>query len=122
MSGIVQGVILVVDDEPLIRMFACDLLADQGFETIEADSGSEALAILDQHPEVSVLLTDINMPGDPDGIGLAHDARERRPGLRIVITSGRLTPHGSELPAGSHFIAKPYSSLELLSAVGESNE
>ena len=113
-----QCAVLVVDDELLIRMFACDLLADRGFKTIEAERGDEALAILDEHPEISVLLTDINMPGRPDGIGLAHDARGRRPDLRIVVTFGRIIPHCSELPPGSCFVAKPNTGSQLLDGIG----
>ena len=110
-------VVLVVDDELLIRMMAVDFLVDDGFETLEAASGPEALMMLDQHPEISLLLTDINMPGAPDGLRLACEARERRHDLHIVVTSGRITPSPQEMPAGGRFLPKPYTGQQLIEAV-----
>ena len=109
-----------VDDEVFIRTVAADLLADQGYETLEAEEGAEAIAVLDHHPEVTLLLTDINMPGEPDGLLLAGWARDRRPELAIIVTSGRVTPDAGEMSARSRFVSKPYSSSQLLKAVARS--
>lgn len=115
-----QRVALVVDDEAIIRMVAVDMLSDFGFLTYEAADGVEALDVLASHPEIFLLVTDINMPGAPDGLGLACEARKRRPQLRIVVTSGRIKPRPDELPTGGRFVAKPYTSAELLNAVAAS--
>ena len=109
--------ILVVDDEFLIRIFAVDLLEDHGFRTLEACDGLEALALLQDHPEVELLLTDINMPGEPDGLGLAHEARANRPDIDIVVTSGRVVPGSGDMPLRSRFVGKPYTCDQLLNAV-----
>ena len=115
-----QLVALVVDDEPLIRMLAVDILNDQGIAAFEAGDGVEALAVLDSHPEIFLLVTDINMPGDPDGLGLACEARMRRPTLKIIVTSGRVTPRLEELPDGGMFVSKPYTVKDLLQAISAS--
>ena len=108
---------LVVDDEALVRAVAVDLLQDGGYQTLEAASGPEALAILGLHPDIGMLLTDINMPGHPDGLGLANEARSICPGIHIVVTSGRVSPSRDEMPARSQFIGKPYTGDQLLSAI-----
>ncbi|MEO6783556.1 MAG: response regulator [Bradyrhizobium sp.] len=117
-----QRFALVVDDEPLIRMLAVDMLSDRGFAAYEAENGFDALTVLNGHPEIRLLLTDINMPGTPDGLGLAFEARARRPDLRIIVTSGRVKPALDELPAGGRFISKPYTSSELCAAIALSND
>ncbi len=112
-----RRVVLVVDDELMIRMMAVDFLVDDGFETLEAANGREALTMLDQHPEICLMITDINMPGEPDGLRLACEARARWRDLRIVVTSGRITPNPQEMPAGGRFLPKPYTGLQLIEAV-----
>lgn len=90
--------VLVVDDELLVRLFAVSLLEDQGFRTIEACDAAEAFAQIEHHSEVAVLLTDINMPGELDGLTLAFEVRERWPGMVMIVTSGRVRPSANELP------------------------
>ncbi len=115
-----QRYALVVDDEPIIRMVAVDMLCDRGFAAYEAGNGLEAIEVLDSHPEIVLLLTDINMPGAPDGLGLALEARARRPDLRIVVTSGRVKPAPHELPTGGRFVSKPYNMVDLITAITDS--
>ena len=111
------GVVLVVDDEPLIRMNAADMLADAGWSAIEAADAAEALDLLDQHPEVSVLFTDINMPGTMDGLDLARRVHELRPDVQLIITSGKLRPGRGELPGEGRFLGKPYQERQFIALV-----
>ena len=96
-------VVLVVEDEPLVRMGIVDHLQEQGFTVLEAANADEAITILSQNTTIQILFTDIDMPGEMDGI------RERWPPIRIVITSGHRQPLGSDLPSGAQFFAKPYN-------------
>jgi two-component system, response regulator PdtaR len=100
-------VVLVVDDEGLLRMSAVDALADDGFIAIEARNATEALKILGDHPEISVLFTDIQMSG-LDGLELAKIVYDRRPDIRLILTSGRLHTPDDEIPDHGRFISKPY--------------
>lgn len=100
--------VLVVDDEALIRMYATDVLEDAGFLIVEAENGEEAIAALNHHPEISVLFTDINMPGPFDGLELARKIYERRPDVQLIIASGKMRPTKAEIPGSGTFFAKPY--------------
>ena len=104
--------ILVVDDEPFIRGVAADYLRDAGYLIFEADDGAEALSFLDENPEISVVFTDINMPG-MDGFALAAEVRARRPLMRVVLTSGRERPTAAQMPDRGYFIGKPYAEDQL---------
>ena len=107
-------VILVVEDEPLIMMDAIDILCKAGFRTVEATSAAEAIAILDGRSDVVAVFTDVQIVGAPDGLRLAHMVRDRWPPVGLVVTSGRVFPAASELPVGSIFLPKPYSSAALI--------
>ena len=104
--------ILVVDDEPLIRCVAADCLRDAGYLIFEADDGVEALIFLHGNPEISVLFTDINMPGI-DGFALVAEVRARWPSMRVVMTSGQERPTAEQIPPRGHFIGKPYADRQL---------
>lgn len=108
-----SAVILVVDDEALIRMYAVDVFEDVGFTVIEADSSEDALSVLDEHPEITVLFTDIHMPGPFDGLVLARKVHERRPDIQLIIASGRARPNKSELPGDGTFFTKPYDGMAI---------
>jgi two-component system, response regulator PdtaR len=109
--------VLVVEDEVLIRMLATDSLEQSGYTVLEAGDAAEALEILAEHDEVDVLFTDVNMPGPMDGLTLAGLMQDRRPGLGLVITSGRGTPDPERLPMSSIYLAKPYLPRQLAAAV-----
>jgi two-component system, response regulator PdtaR len=104
-------VILVAEDETLVRLVANDMLAEADYGVVEAQDGQEALAILSKHNTVRAIFTDVNMP-HVDGLALAKIVRERWPHIGVVITSGR--PLGSALPAGARFISKPYRHEDVL--------
>lgn len=107
MSNLAGPVVLIVEDEPLIRMIATEAFLDAGFIVLEAQHAADALLIYQATP-AHVLFTDINMPGDLNGIDLAEHLFALTPDLRIIITSAlpvlRPVDH---LPAT--FVTKPYS-------------
>ena len=100
--------ILVVEDEALVRGCAVAELEDAGFDVIEAADGDDALQQFEDHALVTTLFADINMPGRLDGLSLAHRVFDLRPSVQLILTSGRGAPDQSEMPTGSQFLAKPY--------------
>ena len=93
-----QRAVLVVEDEPLVWLDLATRLADTGYLVFEASSAAEAIAILERHPQIRVVFTDIQMPGDMDGLALAHYVRDRWPPTIIVVSSGRVQPGPDEMP------------------------
>jgi CheY-like chemotaxis protein len=110
-----RPVILVVEDEPLLRLHAADVLEDEGFAVAEAADAEAALKVLEERSDVRLLYTDVQMPGALDGIGLARHVHERWPHILLLLTSGRARPERSEIPDDGRFLAKPYRALELVS-------
>ena len=89
------------------------LIRDLGFEVIEAVDADQAVCLLETIPGVTVLFTDIQMPGSMDGLLLAAVVRHRWPPIALLVTSGKLRPASSDMPTGARFIGKPYSPFEL---------
>lgn len=108
-------VILLAEDEILIRMASAEWLRDAGYTVIEAASGAEALDLLDSGVPIDLIVSDISMPGTPDGLGLAERARTTCPHISIILASARLP---EECPA-DRMLPKPYGVPELLSLVNE---
>jgi CheY-like chemotaxis protein len=108
--------VLVVEDEALVRSCAVSQLEEAGFDVIEAADAEEALREFDGHARVTTVFTDINMPGPFDGLSLAHKIFERRPDVQLILTSGRGVPSAGEMPAGGQFLLKPYN-CNLLTAL-----
>lgn len=106
-------VVLVVEDEFLIRMNTVDMVEEAGYETLEAGNADEALEILDHHPEISIVFTDINMPGTINGLELAETVAENWPNTRVVLTSGRQLLRDEDLPHDDRFLLKPFDSDQL---------
>jgi CheY-like chemotaxis protein len=103
------ALIVCVDDEDLTRMVASDALCEAGHKVMGAADALEALAILRTHSEiVSALFTDVHMPGDMDGLALAHYTHRTWPWIAILIASGQAHPKAEELPPASKFLTKPY--------------
>jgi CheY-like chemotaxis protein len=100
--------ILIVENEALIRNELADWLGELGLAVLVARDADEAITLLERHPEIDVLMTDIAMPGSMDGLRLAHHVSKRWPPITIVVASGRLHTQRSELPAGSLFVPKPF--------------
>jgi CheY-like chemotaxis protein len=103
--------VLVVEDEALIRMSSADVIRDLGFEVIEAVDADHAISLLESVPGVTVVFTDIQMPGSMDGLLLAAVIRDRWPPIALLVTSGKMRPASSDMPTGARFISKPYSPL-----------
>lgn len=108
---------LIVEDEPILRIDAVDMLADAGFAAVEAGNARDALALLKGRDDIGLLFTDVQMPGQPDGFGLAREVRARWPTIAIVVCSGYRSPKPGELPDGAQFIAKPFSAQMVLQAI-----
>jgi two-component system, response regulator PdtaR len=111
--------VLIVEDEYLIRMGMISSLEDDGFLIYEAGNADEAICMLEEHAEIRLVFTDINMPGSMDGLKLAHYARGRWPPVKIIVTSGKMMVHGQILPDGAVFIGKPYHSDHITHKVRE---
>lgn len=100
--------ILVVEDEGLIRLSLVEDLEDAGFVVFEAGNADGALKILNSHPEIEAIFTDIDMPGSMDGLDLAKFVRQSRPEVAILLTSGYLKIPRNDLPGKIPFFSKPY--------------
>ena len=100
--------VLIVEDEPLVRMDVFDQLEDEGYRVFEAATADQAIAILEAEPSIRLLFTDIDMPGSMDGLKLAAAVHDRWPPVKIVVTSGHRRVDVADLPDGSVFFSKPY--------------
>ena len=110
-------VILLVDDEALVRMVGADILTDADFRGIDAVNADEALAMLEARSDVRVLVTDVEMPGALDGFTLARLVDKTWPQIGIVVVSGRAQPAEGDLPPKALFLGKPYTPDALVKAV-----
>ena len=108
-----QGLVLIVEDEALIRMHCAEMIRDLGFEVIEAVDADEAVSLLESTPSIKLVFTDIQMPGSMDGLMLAAAIRDRWPPVALLITSGKVRPPTDDMPDGARFIPKPYSPWQL---------
>jgi len=99
--------VLVVEDEMVLRLRAVDIVEDAGFTAVEAVSADEALAILESRSDISLLFSDIQMPGSMDGLMLAHAVHERWPAIKIILVSGQVKPSEADKPADAKFFGKP---------------
>lgn len=104
----VRPIVLVVEDEPLLRMMAVDLVEDAGFEAVEAANAVDAVDILERRTDIRVVFTDVDMPRGMDGLRLAVLIRDRWPPIEIIVTSGKVAPGMDRLPDRAVFFAKPY--------------
>ncbi len=113
--------ILVVEDEALVRMTLVDVLDDAGFSVIEAAHADDALQVLQAAPDIQAVVTDVEMPrGSINGFELARRVRTEHQDIGILIVSGRVAPKQGELPEGALFIGKPVDPqtlVRLLSSV-----
>jgi CheY-like chemotaxis protein len=117
MSPTIPREVLVVEDEPLVRMNAADALADGGIMAWEAADAAEALTVLGEHPAIGLVFTDVNMPGEMDGLDLAHEIHQRRPDVGLIVTSGARNVPDEQLPDSGTFLPKPYPTERLVNMV-----
>ena len=110
-------VVLIVEDEFLLRMDSAEMIEEAGFEVVQAANADEAIAILRMRSDIRVVFTDIQMPGSMDGLKLARFVRDRWPPIKIVATSGRVAVDDGDLPEGGVFLPKPYRSGQVVATL-----
>jgi two-component system, response regulator PdtaR len=113
------SLVLVVEDDALLRMHAAEMIEEAGFKVLEADGADEAIRMLESRADIRIIFTDIDMPGSMNGLKLAHAVANRWPPIRIVATSGHFQVRDGDLPMGGRFIAKPYRATQIISALCE---
>ena len=112
-----RQMVLIVEDEAPVRMTAVGMIEEAGFEVLEATNADEAIVLLEARHDITVVFTDIEMPGSMDGLRLAQAVRGRWPPIKIIATSGRYVVRDGDLPSGGLFLAKPYSSDQISNAL-----
>jgi CheY-like chemotaxis protein len=111
-----QPLCLIVDDEPALRTYLRALLQRNGIQTLEAENAVEALRILHKlGGEIDLLITDIQMPGDIDGLDLAYSVKDRFSFVPVILISG----DAEKAPTGFRFVRKPFSAGAILDAIGK---
>lgn len=111
--------VLVVEDEPILLLFATDVVEEAGYEAVCAANADEAIRILRSRDDIRIVFTDIRMPGSMDGMKLATFIRDRWPPIEIIVTSGHLAAAPPELPARGKFFRKPYRTQHIIDALHE---
>jgi CheY-like chemotaxis protein len=108
---------LIVEDQPFVGMVASDILRESGFDTFHAFDAADAATVLDQHPEIEVVVTDAELSGAGDGLELARRVSRDRPDVQVVVTAAgeKLAP--TQVPQGARVLRKPYASGELRALV-----
>ncbi len=117
MRSIPPKIILIVEDEPLVRELSVGHLVDAGFDVREAPTADEALSVLNSGAAIVLVFTDVNMPGELDGLQLAAMVRERWPKIRVLVTSGGGQVGPALVSPPAEFMAKPYALHEMVAAV-----
>lgn len=116
---ILNPVVLVVEDEILIRMDAMDMIRNSGFDVVEAANADEAVTILEARADIIAVFTDIQMPGSMDGLKLARAIRDRWPPIKILAASGNVKLSSDDLPSGGRILRKPYTGHQIRQALHE---
>ena len=112
-----KPLVLIVEDEPLVRIVAASMLQDAGFDTLEAASADHALRVLEGRPDVCVLFSDVQLPGVMDGLHLAAAVHDRWPSIKLLLTSGGVNVGNDEIPHDGRFLPKPYDASQIVGAV-----
>ena len=109
------SIVLVVEDDWLLRLVAVEILEEAGFVALEAANADEAIVMLEQRMDIEAVLTDVDMPGTMNGLKLAHAVRHRWPPIKIIIVSGKTHLSDADLPSDTQFFPKPYSVPSMIS-------
>ena len=112
--SLIPLVVLVVEDEMLLRMRVVNMVEDAGYIPVEAVDADEAFAILQSRSDIALLFTDIQMPGSMNGLELARAVRERWPPIKIILASGQLKLSREDIPNDSRFFGKPLEAGEMI--------
>lgn len=116
-APLLKPLVLIVEDETLVRLVAASMLQDAGFDTLEADSADHALRVLERRPDVRVLFSDVQLPGSMDGLHLAAAVHDRWPLIKLLLTSGGVDVRTDEIPDDGRFLSKPYNASQVVGAV-----
>ncbi|MDW6026655.1 response regulator [Mesorhizobium sp. BAC0120] len=111
--------ILIVEDEPLIRMDLAEMLEEIGFSVCEAANADEAIVILESDPAITAVVTDVEMPGTMDGLALTFVVRNRWPPCQLIVVSGQRRPNAEDMAEGSRFMRKPLGANDLRRTLAE---
>jgi len=114
-----RPVILLVEDEPLVRTLQVDILKEAGFWVLEAQDADEAFETLKRRPDVKAVLTDVDMPGSLDGFEFARLVAQGWPAVGILVISGKTAPGPRDLPKTASFVAKPVRPAALVEQIGQ---
>lgn len=117
MPGLSGSTILLVEDETLVRMQGVDVLEEAGFTVLEAANADEALQLLEQHDDVELLFSDIDMPGSMDGLALARLVHEKWPAIHLLLTSGYHRVSEARIPENGRFVSKPWQEKALVGEI-----
>ena len=112
-----RPVVLVVEDESLVRMNAMTMVEEAGFEVIAASDADEAIRILESRDDIRAVFTDVHLPGSMDGLRLARVVRNRWPPVALIVTSGQTNVLETDLPTGGRFLRKPYAAVQIETAL-----
>lgn len=112
-----KAVVLIVEDEPLLRMNVIDLVEEAGFEAIDVANATQALQVLESRSDIRIILSDIDMPPGIDGMALVALVRDRWPPIAIILVSGQIASPDVRIPHGGLFFSKPYRSTDLIAAL-----
>src|SRR5947209_2251157 len=108
---------LIVEDQPFVGMVASDILKESGFMTFHAYDAEAAAQLLDEHPEIEVMVTEVQLPGEVNGLELCRRVSKQRPDVQLVVTASRPELDDNDVPSGARVLRKPYASGELRSLV-----
>ena len=111
-----RALVLIVEDELLVRENAADMLEAAGYATLQASDAAEAIAILESRDDIRVVVTDVQMPGSMDGLRLAALIRDRWPPVELIVTSGQAAEDWV-LPERAKFLPKPYTDASLVGTI-----
>lgn len=118
-KGSGKGLVLIVEDDAIVRLEAAEFIEEAGFDVLEAANADEAIEILERREDIRIVFTDVDMPGTMDGVRLAHTVRDRWPPVRLIVASSYIHLTEDDLPPGSRFFVKPYRHKEILSSLLE---
>ncbi|MDW5317002.1 response regulator [Rhizobium sp. PL01] len=111
--------VIVVEDEPLVRLDIVMSLENEGFIVLEASNADQAIDLLTERPEIRLMFTDIDMPGSMDGLKLAEAVRDRWPPVKIIVASGHRQLTDELLPVEGRFFSKPYDHARIITTIRE---
>ena len=110
-------VVLVVEDEPILRMNMMDLVEEAGFDAVEAANSKQAMRVLETRSDVGIIVSDIEMPPGIDGMALVAMVRDRWPPIEIILVSGQVSSTHVRMPEGGVFFSKPCRPAEIVATL-----